>query len=133
MKDLDRAALKNALADMEDVVTSVIMEQHAEVQQCRRELEQMREALAAEAQAAASARQRVAVLEEALKRPRDDESEEARQQAVTESQALVLRLTRLCVETLGAVWNDKLAGSPRHLGAPRRNPDVPPHGAADLW
>ena len=37
----------------------------------------------------------------------EDESEEARQHVVGESQALVLRLTKLCVEVLGASWSDK--------------------------
>ena len=39
-----------------------------------------------------------------------DESEEANERALADSQALVLRLTRLCVEVLGASWSDKGTG-----------------------
>lgn len=50
--------------------------------------------------------------------PRSDETAEKRQRErdVAESQALVLRLTRLCVEQLGALWSDKGPGRRRERG-----------------
>ena len=43
----------------------------------------------------------------AFRGPTPDEPEEVRLRHLDESQALVLRLTRLCVEELGATWSDK--------------------------
>jgi ankyrin repeat protein len=45
----------------------------------------------------------------AFRGPAPDEPEEVRLRHLAESQALVLRLTRLCVEELGATWSDKSA------------------------
>ena len=47
----------------------------------------------------------------AFRGPTPDEPEEVRLRHLAESQAFVLRLTRLCVEELGATWSDKLVHS----------------------